>query len=676
VGSRHPASPKIEVRNHEGIQSKQRAGRPAYAGWTAGQFRVAVERDEGGKMKIFRMACAALLIGGAAAGARAADLSPKSLASIGSSTSPTFSPDGATIAFVSNASGLPQIWTVSSHGGEPKQLTHLADPVQSVHWSPKGDWLAYDVAPGGGLNVQVYAIHPDGMGVKLLTAGGQVNNRLFGWTHDGAEVQVATNKDDVSRFDAFLVNPTSGTARPVGQKTSLTSITDVSRDGRFAIVSRLVARGDDNLFLVDLATNSETLLTPHNPPAEFGWGVFSPDGRRVYLIGNGATDFAVFGVIDLDSTRKPGPMRVIAARKDAEAEGAVLSNDGRTAKLAWNVAGRTELASLDTKTMRLSAGPRVAPELKRPVEFDQTGKRLALVALGAAAPADIWIANSGQVSAQQITHSPHVGVDLAQLATPKLIRYPAHDGVPLSGWLYRPSSAKGPGPVVFIYHGGPEGQSRPTLSGDVQSLVASGISVFLPNVRGSTGYGKRFMNLDNGALRVNGVHDIKSTTDALVKLGVADPKRLGIMGGSYGGYMVMAGVTEYPDMFAAGADLYGVVNFDTFFKHTQPWMAAISKVKYGDPDTQAKMLFDLSPINKLDRVKTPLIVLHGANDTNVPVVEAEQIVTKLKQRGIPVEYVLFPGEGHGFRRLENRIKATEATTRFFKSHLTDESNHF
>ena len=209
----------------------------------------------------------------------------------------------------------------------------------------------------------------------------------------------------------------------------------------------------------------------------------------------------------------------------------------------------------------------------------------------------------------------------------------------------------------------------PTLSTDVQALVARGISVFLPNVRGSTGFGKRFLNLDNGALRVNGVKDIKATTDALVARGVADPKRLGIMGGSYGGYMVMAGVTEYPDMFAAAADLYGVVNFETFFQHTQPWMAAISTVEYGDPATQADMLKALSPIHKLDRIKTPLIVLHGANDTNVPVIEAEQIVSQLKARGVPVEYVLFPDEGHGWRRLPNRIRSTVTLTDFFDRRL-------
>jgi dipeptidyl aminopeptidase/acylaminoacyl peptidase len=235
--------------------------------------------------------------------------------------------------------------------------------------------------------------------------------------------------------------------------------------------------------------------------------------------------------------------------------------------------------------------------------------------------------------------------------------------------LYRPRGVEQPYPTVFSFHGGPEGQERPSFSTTYQALLAAGMAVFAPNVRGSSGFGKRFVNLDNGPLRVNGVKDIKASVDAVVKAGVADAKRLAIMGGSYGGYMVMAGVTEYPDLFAAGADLFGVVNFDTFFKHTEPWMAAISTIEYGDPATQADMLRSLSPINKLDRVKTPLIVLHGANDTNVPVVEAEQIVNTLKQRNVPVEYILFPDEGHGWRKTPNRIKSTVSIVKFFRERL-------
>jgi dipeptidyl aminopeptidase/acylaminoacyl peptidase len=196
-----------------------------------------------------------------------------------------------------------------------------------------------------------------------------------------------------------------------------------------------------------------------------------------------------------------------------------------------------------------------------------------------------------------------------------------------------------------------------------------GIAVFAPNVRGSTGFGKRFVNLDNGELRVNAIKDIKSSVDYLLSKKTADPHRLGIMGGSYGGYMTMAGLTEYPDLFKAGADLFGVVNFETFFAHTEPWMAAISTLEYGDPRTQADMLRRLSPIHKVDQVKAATIVLHGANDTNVPVVEAEQVVNNLKQRGIPVQYVLFPDEGHGWRKESNRIRSTVEITRWFVKYL-------
>ena len=196
--------------------------------------------------------------------------------------------------------------------------------------------------------------------------------------------------------------------------------------------------------------------------------------------------------------------------------------------------------------------------------------------------------------------------------------------------------------------------------------------MFSPNVRGSSGFGKRFVNLDNGALRVNGIKDIKSCYDYIVSSGFADKNKVGIMGASYGGYMVMAGITKHPDMFAVAANLFGVVNFITFFENTEPMIAAISKVEYGDPDTEDEMLKNLSPIHKVDVIKTPTIVLHGANDTNVPVVEAEQVVDNLKERGIPVEYVLFPDEGHGWVKTKNKVTSTVSVVTWFKKYLIGE----
>ena len=593
----------------------------------------------------------------------------EAIARIRSAASPSFSPDGKRIAFISNASGIPQVWVMDTGGGDPRQVTNLQDPVQSVHWSPKGDLLAYDVAPGGGLNVQVYVMKPDGSGVRRLTAGGQDNNRLAGWTRDGKYVLAASNAKFPAGFDALLIDPGSSAATPVVEGQGLNGILDVSMDGRFAVVTRVVGRGDNNLYLVDLKSRAQTLLTPHEGTGSFGWGEFSPDGRRIYVRSNGGRDMLAFGVIELHRSGKPGPIRIVAERPSAEAEGSILSQDGRRAALLWNVAGRTEIDWLDTATGKVTGGPKLPFDIVGGSDFSADGRWLALSGTAANRPTDIFLVDTNDNKVAQRTRSDHSGVDLETLVRPQLVTYKALDGLPLSGWLYRPANFVAPGPVVFDYHGGPEGQARPGMNPTVQALVARGLAVFSPNVRGSSGFGKRFMSLDNGAKRTEGVRDIKATTDHLVAAGIADPKRLGIMGGSYGGYMVMAGVTEFPDMFAAGANLFGIVNFDSFFKNTQPWMAAVSTTEYGDPATEADMLKSLSPIHKLDRIKTPLIVLHGANDTNVPLIEAEQIVADLKRRNIPVEYVLFPDEGHGWRKMPNRVRSTTAIVRFFEERL-------
>ena len=275
----------------------------------------------------------------------------------------------------------------------------------------------------------------------------------------------------------------------------------------------------------------------------------------------------------------------------------------------------------------------------------------------------------GTLSLRQLTRSPRIGVQLEGLGSARLLRYTAHDGLPLTGWLYVPHDIDAPFPTVFSFHGGPEGQEQPRFRYDYQALLSRGIAVFAPNVRGSSGFGKRFVNLDNGALRFDAIRDISSTVQHLIDSGMAEAGKLGIMGGSYGGYMTMAGLTEFPELFAAGVNLYGVVNFRTFFERTEPWMASISKVEYGDPDTEGDLLDALSPIHKLERVVAPTLVLHGANDTNVPVYEAEQVVEELRKRHVPVEYILFPDEGHGFRNEQNRITSVSAIVDWFVKYL-------
>lgn len=591
------------------------------------------------------------------------------MARVGSTFSPTFSPDGFRVAFVSNLGGLPQVWVVPTEGGFPEAVTALEDPVGNVEWSPDGSHLAFTVAPGGGVNEQVWVVRPDGSGLRRLTAGGKETNRFFGWASGGRELAMGSNERDGRTIDAFVVDLATGTRRGATKGPGLNSTSDVSRDGRRAVVSRVLSRGDNDLFLVDLATGGETLLTPHEKPGSFGGGQFAPDGRTIYLASNQKSDLLVFARIALDAAGGVGPIEVLAARDDAELQSFAIDDAGTTAALLWNVAGRNELAFFDLATRRATAGPALPAEIAGGLTFSKDGRQLALSLSGAAAPSDVWVLDRASGRFAQLTKSPHPGVDLASLVRPTLERFRAHDGLELTGWLYRPAGSGAPGPVVLSFHGGPEGQERPSFRSDYQALVARGIAVFAPNVRGSSGFGKRFVNLDNGALRHDGVRDIEACVKHVVAAGIADPKRIGILGGSYGGYMVMAGLARWPETFAAGANLFGVVNFATFFAHTEPWMAAISKVEYGDPDTEAEMLRGLSPIHEVDKVKAPTIVLHGANDTNVPVVEAEQVVDSLKQRGVPVEYILFPDEGHGWRKTPNRIRSTVAIVRWFDRYL-------
>lgn len=582
---------------------------------------------------------------------------------VNSASAPHYSPDGTQIAYITSLSGSPQAWIIPAQGGYPRQLTNDSDPVSGLRWSPDGK-LAYAVSPGGGYNAKLFLSTPDGVQVTRINEG-DANTFPGDFTPDG-RYYFSSNARSANSTDSWLYDPGSGKARLAIEMESMGNIDDVQ--GEWALVNRLVTRGNNNLWLHDLHTGRSMSLTPH-PGAAQSTGVFGKDPRTIYLRHNMGRDRMALARIDVSADGRSSKRAALAERDDAELDSFILNDAKTQALLTWNVAGRSELELFDLAGNKRRRLPTAPAELVSGADFSPDGKHLVLTLSGSAAPADLWQLDLANDRYTQLTFSSTLGVDLATLVKPELRTFKAHDGLQLSGWLYLPKGFRAPGPVVLSFHGGPEGQERPAFRAEYQALLASGIAVFAPNIRGSSGFGKKFMSLDNHAGRFDANKDIKAAADFLVNERIGAKGRLGIAGGSYGGYAVMVAVTDYPDTFAAGANLFGMVNFETFFAQSTPWMGAISIGEYGDPKTQLKLLRDLSPIHKLDRVRSPLLVMHGANDTNVPVVEAEQVVAALKKRSVPVEYVLFPDEGHGWRKQANRVRSTLEQARFFKKHL-------
>ena len=594
------------------------------------------------------------------------DESVRLMAKVGRCWSPSFSPDGQELAFVSDVAGSPQVWRIALSGGFPEAVTAFDEQVNEVLWSPDGNWMAVESAPGGGLNAQIDLVRPDGSDRRRLTEGQSTNNWLNGWTKDSRFVLFSSNMDQADSMDSFRVCIDSGGSEKLASNGGTGVIEDVTADGERALVTRIAYRGDNNVYLVDFAAAREHSLTPHDPPASFDNARFSVDAGHVYLVSNRDKDMACLCRLPLDDGENWHTLR---ARDDAELVEFAISPKDESAAIVWNIAGRNELELVNLPNGDKKCEIELPGEIVEDLRFSPDGSSLAICVTGSRLPMDIWVLDIGTLSLRQLTRSPRIGVQLEGLGSAQLLRYTGHDGLPLTGWLYAPRDIDAPFPTVFSFHGGPEGQEQPRFRYDYQALLSRGIAVFAPNVRGSSGFGKRFVNLDNGALRFDAIRDISSTVQHLIDSGMAEAGKLGIMGGSYGGYMTMAGLTEFPELFAAGVNLYGVVNFKTFFERTEPWMASISKVEYGDPDSEGDLLDALSPIHKLERVVAPTLVLHGANDTNVPVYEAEQVVEELRKRHVPVEYILFPDEGHGFRNEQNRIASVSAIVDWFVKYL-------
>ena len=590
---------------------------------------------------------------------------------------PTLSPHAEQMAFLSDRHGSPQVFVsdlrMDGSAEDPKLVMIGDDPVVSVSWSADGAWLACAVATGGGVRTQVWVVRPDGREARRIAGSAEQHAELGPWTRSGHRVTVIMpDYGGDGRTHCFLADPQTGELHPLATG-DLLGVLDLSVDEHLVIL-RDGQRGKQFCVVLDRIADHDHPLLPYPALGSTERAIIrpAPVGDASPLIAYVSTDAGLprrqLVAVPLGAEGWRGVSGVLAAREDAELEGLDADDAGRRLLLVWNVAGRSELELFDT----VAGAGRPLPGLPGAVVsgalLSRDGRRVILSVEGPQRPRELWCLSTRTLQWTRVGAVPIMTI--RDLVTPELVRYRAHDGLELTAWLYRVPGRTGPGPAMLSLHGGPEAQERPVFSPQHQAMVAAGVAVLAPNIRGSSGFGRAFVHADDGHGRRDAFEDVITSADELVRLGVAAQDRIAITGRSYGGYLTLAGLAFYPGYFACGVDICGMSDLHTFYRDTEPWIAAAAISKYGDPVADAALLAAISPLHRAENIDVPLLVVHGELDTNVPIGEAHQIVAALRDHGRPVEYLQLDGEGHEYRRVDSRTLLIITMLEFLTRTLT------
>ncbi len=576
------------------------------------------------------------------------------------------------MAFTQNVTGVQQVWKVSSKGGWPQQLSYFQDQVEFTAWSPDGSKIAFGMSSGGDENAQLYIVNADGSGLRALTESPQIRHVWGGWNHSGTQFAFMSNERDLNFFDAYTMDIRTGTKKMVLKNNGYSVSICWSPDDKKLVLRELSPRFslDGDLFLADLITGESKLLTPHEGPVEYSAPFFSADGSALLFSTNIAGEWKRLNRLDLTT----GEMTELTSGS-WDLDYPTCDPAHRTVALVYNEAGihRLEMRSISSDGKTLGEPRQVSlPGKGRTmgVGFSANGTKMVIAHNDPTRPSDIWVAGTGDSEFKQVTFSDMGGLDRKKFIAPEIVEFPTFDGRMVPAFLYRaPGFENKIAPVIVSIHGGPEGQEQARFDMSYQYLLSQGFSILAPNVRGSTGYGKTYNHLDDVRLREDSVKDIAAAVDWLVKSKVADPEKIIAYGGSYGGYMVLASITLYPDLWAGAVNFFGIANFETFLKETAGYRRRIREVEYGSLDHDLDFLRAISPLYKVDKIKCPLMVAQGSKDPRVPECESRQIVDAVKARGGIAEYVLFPDEGHGFVKLENKMVLFPKMAEFLKKTL-------
>ena len=601
----------------------------------------------------------------------------------------TWSPDGETVAFTCNLSGRNNLWLVPSEGGWPTQLTVSDERQTSPVWSPDGKWIAYMSDYEGDEQWDIFLVSPKTGQVVNLTNTREIAEESPAWSPDGRYLAYMVKPKTSSVFEIDVYDTVLREVKHLTTETAADRMNVApiwSKDGTFIVYTQEQSKGtDSNIFLADIASARSTLLTPHDGERTHFASDVSPDGKSVLITSNAGNGYDNVGLLDIAGKT----IRWVTSDK-WEIAADSFSPDGKIATYSANVDGNIDIYLYDIasgKGHALALPKGVNFVTGRPSPFSRDGSRMLYSHTGPTAPADLWVYNFAETKVKgtragvpaphehqtfQLTHSLVAGVRSEDMVEPYLVHYPSKDGKwTISAFVYVPYNLpRNPEhPAIVYVHGGPTAQTINTFNRFVQYMANQGYIVIAPNYRGSTGYGREFQQANLFDMGGGDLQDVLAAADWIQQTGYVDPKKLILMGGSYGGYMTMMGVTKAPELWAAGVPIVPFVNWFTEIQHEDPVLQQSDLATMGDLVKNKALYEDRSPINFVDQIKAPLYLLAGGNDPRCPKEETQQVVDAIKKRGGVVEHKVYENEGHGFSKVENQIDAYQRVAEFIKAHV-------
>ncbi len=584
-----------------------------------------------------------------------------------------FTQDGAHVLFVSNISGQFNLWRVPVGGGWPHQLTSFTDEtVRQIAVSPRDGTLMLTADPDGDEFHQIYRLDPDEGWPEQITDASEVQHFVGAeaFSPDGKRLAYGANARTPTDVEVWIRDLAAGETQSVFGEGKYAITADWSPDGTKLLAVDVRNNSDSSIHLIDLETGEAPEITPHEDDGLYIPGPWAADGSGFYLLSDEGREFRGLAFYNLAA----GSYSWVET-PDADVEEVAASGDGRV--LAWlvNEDGWEVLKLRDLESgddlpdAEIPGGAR--PHLtgfRPPIALSPDGSHAAVILSGPRRPPEVWVTETATGTSRALTES-RVGVPREkELVDVELIGYPTFDGRDIPAWLYRPD-VDSPAPVVLSIHGGPEAQEHPVYHPVYQYLLSRGIAVLATNIRGSTGYGKTYQRLVQRDWGGGDMQDWEHAVKWLHDQDWVDPQRIGVFGGSYGGFAVLTCVTRLPDYWAAAVDIFGPSNLITAAKAVPPTWRRMMKRFMGDPDEDAEMLRERSPLTYIENAKTPLLVIQGAKDPRVVKPESDQLVEKLRSLEREVEYVVFEDEGHGFTKRQNEIKALKLSAEWLERHL-------